>query len=157
MARVSVTLASRFRPGLALEPIAIAIGVVAVLLAAITVYVPGRRDQALAQHSVRDAEAIADAAVQFYWRTARWPTSVAELTTRELPAMTASVNRFGYPVTVSGAGRYVTVSTPITGRPPVTGTGVSLTGSGSQTIVTVTRSLTDRGTAETSFAKRHLY
>lgn len=147
------------RPGLALEQVAIAIGAVAILMSALVVYLPGRRDQAIAKVSIRDAQTIADAAVRFYRRTGAWPTTVAQLTARELPANTPSSNRFGFPYTVQGTGRHVVVQTtiPMPAVPSSPGTGVSTTSGPSQTVVTVTRSLTDEGTAAAAFWKKHLY
>ena len=147
------------RAGFALEQVAIAIGVAAILLAGITVYVPGRRDQALAKQAVRDAQTIADAAVRYRWRTGRWPSNVADLTAYELPANSATQNRFGFPYVVAGAGNQVLVSTniPLPAVPTSAGTGLSAVSAGGQTVVTVTRTLTDDGMAEAIYWKKHLY
>lgn len=147
------------RAGFALEQVAIAIGVAAILLAGITIYVPGRRDQALAKQAVRDAQTIADAAVRYRWRTGRWPSSVADLTASEIPANSVTQNRFGFPYVVSGAGNLVLVSTniPLPALPTSAGTGVSTVTAGGQTLVTVTRTLTDDGMAEVVYWKKHLH
>jgi type II secretory pathway pseudopilin PulG len=151
--------ASAGRAGFALEQVAIAIGVAAILLAAIAVSVPGRRDQALARQAVRDAQTIADAAVRYRWRTGRWPGNVADLTADELPANSATTNRFGFPYVVAAAGYQVVVSTsiPLPAIPTSAGTGLSTVSAGGQTVVTVTRTLTDDGVAQAVYSKRHLY
>lgn len=147
------------RAGFALEQVAIAIGVAAILLAGITAYVPGRRDKALAKQAVRDAQTIADAAVRYRWRTGRWPSSVTDLGASELPANSTTQNRFGFPYVVSGTGNLVLVSTniPLSAVPTSAGTGLSTVTAGGQTIVTVTRTLTDDGVAEAVYWKKHLY
>lgn len=147
------------RAAFALEQVAIAIAVVGILLAGIATYIPGRRDQALAKHSVRDAQTIADAAVRYRWRTGRWPSSVVELTAYELPANSPSSNGFGLPYVISGVANHVLVSTniPLPAVPTLAGTGLSTVVAGGQTVVTVTRTLSDDGIAEPIYWKKHLY
>ena len=147
------------RAGFALEQVAIAIGVAAILVAGIMVSIPGRRDQALARQAVRDAQTIADAAVRYRFRTGVWPSSVADLAAYELPRNSATANRFGFPYVVAGSGSHVLVSTTIP-RPAVptsAGTGLSTVSAGGQTVVTVSRTLSDDGMAETAYWKTHLY
>jgi type II secretory pathway pseudopilin PulG len=152
-------VARAHRAAFALEQVAIAIGVAAILLAGIATSIPGRRDQALAKHAVRDAQTIADAAVRYRWRTGRWPSSVADLTAYELPPNSASTNRFGFPYVVAGGGNQVLVSTniPLPANPTSGGTGLSTVAAGGQTVVTVTGTLTDDGMAEPLYWKKHLY
>lgn len=147
------------RAGFALEQVAIATGVVAILLAGIILSIPGRRDQAIAKQVVRDAQTIADAAVRYRWRTGAWPSSVTDLTAYELPRNSATANLFGSPYVVAGSGSYVVVSTniPLPAVPTSAGTGLSTDSVGGQTVVTVTRTLSDDGMAETVYSKKHLY
>ena len=147
------------RAGFALEEVAIAIGVAAILLAGIAAYIPGRRDQALAKQAVHDAQTIADAAVRHRWRTGQWPASVADLTAYELPTNSASTNRFGFPFVIAGAGSQVLVSTniPLPAVPTTPGMEVSTVSAGGQTVITVARTLSDDGIAETVFSKKYLY
>lgn len=159
--RVPVTgwAAHTTRAGFALEQVAIAIGVVAILLAGIILSTAGRRDQAIAKQTVRDAQTIADAAVRYRWRTGGWPSGVAELTGYELPRNLRAVNRFGFSYDVTGDGSHVAVTTniPLSAVPTVAGTGVSTVSAGSETVVTVTRTLTDDGLANAIYSKKHLY
>jgi hypothetical protein len=159
--RVPVTrrAAEAARGGFALEQVAIAIAIVAILLAGTLLYIPGRREQAIAAQTVRDAQAIADAAVRYRWRTGAWPSRVMDLTAYELPRSLAPVNRFGFSYDIAGNGRHVAVTThiPLPAVPTSAGTGVSTVSAGGETVVTVSRTLTDDGLATAVYSKKHLY
>jgi prepilin-type N-terminal cleavage/methylation domain-containing protein len=147
------------RRGFTLLEIAVALGVLAVLAAAIAATVGGRRDRALARRAVQDAAAIAAAAERHFWRTGAWPPSLAALVPAELPAAVLDGNAWRMPFTLEASGRRVVVTTalPAPSVPADVPAASQSPGEPGWVLVSVQRVLDDGGGADALYEKRHLY
>lgn len=148
------------RRGVSLAQLALALGVLAVLLATVGPLATGRLESAQAARTVREARGIADAALAYWGRTQVWPADVPVLVAAgDLPPGASAVNPFGLPYTLSPGARSMTVVTtvPVAALPEAGGDLLTRTVSGGATEVRVTRVVAEAGLSGAVFDKRHLY